>query len=137
MMLENLSHEAFCQEYMKNGFNATRAYMAVYPNTGEDAARSSASDLLTKPNIIKRIAELKAEITDKYGISIQEVVNSIKETRALAKAQSDFTNSLKSDDMLLKITGGYAVEKKEISIPQLPTQINFQLLEQLDEPNDT
>ena len=136
MELLDIRHEAFCQEYMKNGFNGTRAYMSVYPDTGEAAARSSASDLLTKPNITERIAELRAEMTDKYGISIQEVVNSIKETRALAKAQSDFKNSLKSDDMLLKITGGYAVEKKEIITPQLPTQINFQLLEQLDEPNE-
>lgn len=136
MILENPCHEAFCQEYMINGFNATRAYMAVYPDTKETSAMSSASELLRNPKVSERIAELRAEMTTKYGISIQEIVNSIKETRALAKAQSDFTNSLKSDDMLLKITGGYAVEKKEIITPQLPTQINFQLLEQLDEPNE-
>lgn len=135
MRLENPSHEAFCLEYMKNGFNATRAYMSVYPDTKEPSARASASELLTNLNITKRITEIQDELAENWGIDIQEVVNSIKKTRASAKSQNDFNASLKADDMLLKIRGGYAVEKKEIITPQFPTQINFQLLEQLDEPN--
>lgn len=135
MRLANPCHEAFCLEYMKNGFNATRAYMSVYPDTKEPSARASASELLTKPNIITRIAEIQDELAENWGIDIQEVVNSIKETRASAKSQNDFNASLKADDMLLKITGGYAVEKKEISIPQLPTQIQFKLLE--NEPDNS
>ena len=136
MRLENPSHEAFCLEYMKNGFNATRAYMSVYPDTKEPSARASASELLTNLNITKRIAKIQDELAENWGIDIQEVVNSIKKTRASAKSQNDFNASLKADDMLLKIRGGYAVEKKEIINTQLPTQINFQLLEQLDEPNE-
>jgi hypothetical protein len=120
---------------MKNGFNATRAYMSVYPDTKEPSARASASELLTNLNITKRITEIQDELAENWGIDIQEVVNSIKKTRASAKSQNDFNASLKADDMLLKIRGGYAVEKKEFITPQFPTQINFQLLEQLDEPN--
>ena len=136
MRLTNPCHEAFCFEYMKNGFNATKAYMSVYPDTKGPSARASSSELLTNPNITIRIAEIQDELAENWGIDIQEVVNSIKETRALAKSQNDFNAANKSDDMLLKIRGAYAVEKKEISIPQLPTQIQFLLLEQLDEPNE-
>ena len=61
------------------------------------------------------------------------VVDTEKGVRLLGQ---DLPASLKGIDMLIKIIGGYAVEKKEIINPQLPTQINFQLLEQLDEPNE-
>jgi len=104
---------------MKNGFNATRAYMSVYPDTKEPSARASASELLTKPNIITRIAEIQDELAENWGIDIQEVVNSIKETRASAKSQNDFNASLKADDMLLKVSGGYATEKTKTEIQHL------------------
>ena len=149
MRLENPSHEAFCLEYMKNGFNATRAYMSVYPDTKEPSARASASELLTNLNITKRIAEIQDELAENYGIDMQKLVDELNEIIALGKSGTvvdtekgvrllgqDLPASLKGIDMLIKIIGGYAVEKKEIINPQLPTQINFQLLEQLDEPNE-
>jgi hypothetical protein len=48
-------HAAFIAEFISNGYNATRAYLKVYPNSGYDAARSSAAALLTNPNIRERI----------------------------------------------------------------------------------
>lgn len=49
------AHRKFVDEYIANGYNATRAYMTVYPKTKYEAARSSASDLLTIPNIREAI----------------------------------------------------------------------------------
>lgn len=49
-------HKLFIDAYMES-LNATRAYMKVYPKTGYEAARRSASDLLTKPDIKAEIAE--------------------------------------------------------------------------------
>src|SRR5215211_2212070 len=53
----SLAHKSFIDRYMINGFNATRAYMDVFPKTKYEAARSSASALLTIPNIKAEIAE--------------------------------------------------------------------------------
>lgn len=57
------AHRRFVYEYIANGYNATQAYKKVYPKTGYEAARSSASALLTIPNIreaIKKEFESKA-----------------------------------------------------------------------------
>lgn len=134
MRLENLKHEAFCREYIKNKFNQTRAYMAAYPDSSDDAARSSSCDLLAKPNIQARIQELMEELEKNYGIEMQEIVDSIMETRKLAKDIHDLNNSLKADDMLIKIRGGYAIEKKDISLTGLPSVIQFTTLTK--NPND-
>lgn len=41
----------FVNIYFDENMNATRAYMKCYPNSSYSAARSSSSDLLTKPNL--------------------------------------------------------------------------------------
>lgn len=54
------NHRLFVAEYLKN-FNGTRAYKAVYPDSSDYAARTSASALLTNPNIRAHIAAQIAE----------------------------------------------------------------------------
>ncbi|MBF0252546.1 MAG: terminase small subunit [Candidatus Omnitrophica bacterium] len=56
--LENKKHEVFCRELVKNKFNATKAYRETYPDSGLAAARTSASELLTNPNIKGRVLEI-------------------------------------------------------------------------------
>ncbi len=119
MTLENIRHEAFCLEYMRNGFNAKQAYKAVYSSKNDRTAEVNGSILLSITEVVQRLAELKQEVAEKYGIDIQEVVNSIKETRGLAKSQNDFNASLKADDMLLKISDGYATQKSKTEIQHL------------------
>lgn len=48
---------AFIDKYMSNGYNATRAYMETHPKSSYEAARSSASTLLTNPNVKEAIAK--------------------------------------------------------------------------------
>ena len=53
-------HEMFCQEYMSNGFNATKAYQAVY-KVEYKQAESNASRLMGNDKIKGRLDELKKE----------------------------------------------------------------------------
>ena len=46
----------FVTEYLSNGRNATRAYQKIHPNSTYQAARRSASDVLTKPVVQQEIA---------------------------------------------------------------------------------
>lgn len=50
----NRKHQQFINEYLRL-WNATRAYMAVYPNAGYDTARANAADLLANTNIAQEI----------------------------------------------------------------------------------
>ncbi len=53
--------DAFVIAYFEENQNATRAYMKCYPDSQYNAARSSASTLLTKPNIQAAISKRLAE----------------------------------------------------------------------------
>lgn len=53
--------ELFCKLFATDKLlfgNGTRAYLEAYPDSSPEAARRSASDLLTNPDILKRIDEL-------------------------------------------------------------------------------
>lgn len=132
--LANPRHEAFCQEYHKNGFNATAAYRAVYKTKNQRTAESNGERLLSNAEVARRIKELQGDAAENYGIDMQTIVKSIIETKCLAKAAEDLQAALKADDMLIKIIGGYAAEKKEITgkdgkaIEVNTNQIPFELL---------
>jgi hypothetical protein len=48
-------------EYFKNGYNATKAYMSTHPGSSYNAARSSAADFLARPNIRMEVERRLAE----------------------------------------------------------------------------
>jgi len=43
-------------EYFRNGYNATKAYLSTHPDSSYNAARSSAADFLARPNIKAEVA---------------------------------------------------------------------------------
>jgi phage terminase small subunit len=65
-------HKLFVAEYVKNNCNGTKAYMAVYPDSSEEASRSSASDLLSNPNIKEAIKEkINQVLNDKEELTLK------------------------------------------------------------------
>lgn len=71
-VLANDKHERFCQEYLVD-FNATQA--AKRAGYSPRTAGSQAHDLLKKPEIQARLAELKVEIAARLQIDQDEVFN--------------------------------------------------------------
>lgn len=67
----------FVNEYMKD-MNATAAYLRAGYKCSEAAARSSASDLLTKPNISAEIERRNKLLEDKSTTSVQWVLDNLK-----------------------------------------------------------
>ena len=63
----------FADEYIKTR-NATRAYMMAYPNSSEGAARRSASDLLTKPDISAYVKQRIDEISDAEIMGVKDIM---------------------------------------------------------------
>jgi phage terminase small subunit len=75
--LRNARHEQFCHEYLKD-FNATAAYQRVYPRSGEAAARRSASELLTNPDVARRLEVLRAALADQTGVETERIIGELK-----------------------------------------------------------
>lgn len=84
----SLKHQQFVNEYLKC-WNATRAYMAVYPKTSENTARTTASKLLAKANISEAIQRR----IDENAMSANEIVQ-----RLGRHARGSLSEFIKVDD---------------------------------------
>lgn len=111
-------HEMFCQEYISNNFNATKAYMAVY---GVDASQgvSNGARLMAKDNIKARIKELKEELQEKFEIRKEDLL------KDLVRIKDDNIEdappfSMKAIEIINKMMGFDAPVKQNISITEQP-----------------
>jgi phage terminase small subunit len=77
-------HRKFCEEYLRC-WNATDAYVAVYPKTKRDVARTSAARLLANANIF---AEIQVRL-DEMTLSANEVL-----ARLAEQARADYKDFL-------------------------------------------
>jgi len=66
-------HESFCWHYAIHG-NGRAAYQYAYPNAANSTARQNASKLLTNTNIISRLGDIRAEMTNRHGDSADDVI---------------------------------------------------------------
>lgn len=57
----------FCQAYIANRYNGTKAYQEVYPTAAYSTAKSEASRLLHREDIMNYIKELQQEAVKQYG----------------------------------------------------------------------
>ena len=77
----------FSHEYVID-FNQTRAYQVAYPKSGYDAAKSSASTLLTNPNILAYVEDIQKDLAKLSGVT---ALRNILELKKLAYTNiSDF-----------------------------------------------
>lgn len=83
----SIKHQAFVAAFLRC-FNGTQAYLAVYPDSSYEAAVSSASELLTNPNVK---AAIKAHI-ETHIIDANEVLY-----RMAGIARGDMGDFLKID----------------------------------------
>ena len=70
--LKNRRHEVFCREYVNRGFNGAAAARAA--GSTEISARKTASDWLSKPDIVARIDELNEDLLDDLVMTKEEVI---------------------------------------------------------------
>jgi phage terminase small subunit len=127
-----VKQENFCQEYIKNGGNATDAYRKSYnaSKMKENSINVNASKLLSSTKVALRIKELQEKTSKKHevtrdwiiselknviGKSSQEEVVRDKEGNPIGDYKYDSAGINKAIDTLNKMLGFYAPEKQEHS----------------------
>lgn len=70
-------HESFCINYVRLN-NATKAYMAVYPESNPKSAEANSSRLIGNDKVKKRIAYLKNNLAEAAGVSTLMIVEEHK-----------------------------------------------------------
>jgi phage terminase small subunit len=119
----NDRHKLFADEYLANGMNGTRAYLAVYKTVKkEKTAEVNASRLLSNAKLKAYIAEKQAELAKSKEIDRDFILNEYIELLDSCKAEGldgagtikDRTNWAKALSQLTKMLGMDAPEKTEV-----------------------
>lgn len=99
-------HEKFCLEYAKSG-NATEAYkLAGYQCQSDGATRASASQLLSNPNIQKRLQELAAEVKNASIANVAEIQEIL--SGMLRNKREKGAVRVQAAQTLLKVQGAFS-----------------------------
>lgn len=106
MALTN-KEKAFCEEYVRNGGNASRAYFYAYDTSSIENARKAYCKVFRKPEVKEYIAALQKEAfaaacinAEKVALKLSEIAFSDKEDEVYGT-----TAKLKALDLLQKQLG--------------------------------
>lgn len=101
-----LKEKAFCEEYVANGGNASRAYFAAYDTTKENA-RKEYCKVFRRPAVKAYIQALQKEAFDAACINAERVALKLSDIAFADKDDEYYTVSaqLKALDLLQKQLG--------------------------------
>jgi len=105
----------FCEEYVKNGYNGTKAYRSVSEGASDTTAKSNAWQLLRRPKIIDYIGEVEDSFKIAgfgAGISRDTIVKILADTMMNARKimangdeLPDYTAKLNAIEKFTKLSG--------------------------------
>jgi phage terminase small subunit len=98
----NLRWNLFAKELIKHQFNATKSYMAAYPDSSYEAARASASELLTNPSFQKELDRELSKVNITEIVNERQVILNLLEDRELARQKNDVSAMARCDELLGK-----------------------------------
>lgn len=102
-----IKQEEFCQEYIRNGGNATQAYIHAY-NTEKMTSKTineTAFELMENPKISPRIEGLRSEMAVSNSITLDWLVEGLQKVLKKAEEKNDITNFRGCYMDLAKLTG--------------------------------
>lgn len=111
--------EGFVRDYVMTGIGST-AVKKNYKVKNDETARTMASELLTFPNVIEAIAEVKKTVAEALteDLLLQVHLDGLEATRSIAIEENtievpDYAIRHKYLDSAYKIKGSYAPEKHQ------------------------
>lgn len=106
-------HQAFVEEYLQNGQNATAAYQKLFKVT-EKTAAVQGSKLIRKDNVIAYIKQKQQELADKVLITKQDIIQdliNLKQQCINEGTPRAIQNALKTIEIINKMLGYNAPEQ--------------------------
>jgi len=116
-------NKQFCEEFLSNGMNITKAYMDVYGTTDYNAAAACGSRMLKKDKIQEYLNYLRKDTMERLRISREEIIEDLIDIKNSNKTTSP-SNSLKSIEILNKMLGFNEPDKHDLDIKGDPIVIN-------------
>ena len=116
-------HKAFCLEYFANGYNATQAYLKIYPDSAYDSAKCNSNRLITNDNIKDYIRELKTNKEEAAGLSWLKIANEFK--NIAFDHNTEVRDRLRALEDINKMLGYNEAEKTETTLRGSGLKIGF------------
>lgn len=117
-VLQNIRHEAFAQGLVE-GKPAYQAYLDAGYSCTDQAARTSSSDLLAKPDIMNRVLELAGKASErvakKIALTKEWVVQEMIQAAQDATKAGQHSARIRAVELLGRETGNFT-EQKRIAI---------------------
>lgn len=120
---------SFCEEYVANGFNGSKAYQKAYSQKSKDIAGAEAHKLLSDSRILERIREIQGSyelVGLKLGIDrklimkkVIELLNAKKVVYSQGTVVGEDPDNTAINNAIItyaKLTGGFEPEKTTIKI---------------------
>ena len=107
--------ELFCSNYTSIGtptFSRKEA-SALAAGFSEKSARNTATDLLRKPEVQQRIAELNAENLSRNGITVDSVLANLEHDRVLAREKGDVASAIRATELTGKFLAMF-VDRQQV-----------------------
>ncbi len=121
--------QSFVEHYCTDAsFNATKAYiLAGYSSIGADG---NASRLIVKDSIKQAIAGIKADISEKFELSKESVVNNLLEDRKMAKDNNNTGCMIRADENLGRVCGAFNADTSgSLSIVDIMAVVGIKAIE--------
>lgn len=119
------NQKRFCEEYVNNGSNGTRAYLKAYKTCKkEETAMVNSSRLLRNAKVLQYVNELQEKLKEKAIMSAEERMiwlTNVLQGKVKEKIYSDsgetereayLSDKMKALDILNKMTGQYTTNIK-------------------------
>lgn len=134
-------HKQFCEEYVRNEFNGSKAYSVVYKNDNKNVCAVEAHRLLQDYRVQEYIKEVEGNyriIGHRIGIDKKLIMKTIKSQLkatkpiindgAIVDHTPDNTAINNAITTYAKLTGDFAIEKKEIEIKDKVSDVDIKNL---------
>lgn len=97
----------FIEHYMANGYNATQAYMAVFPNAAYHTARTGGYQMCSNEEVKAEIERRKKLLYESLNISAERIAEELATMAFAEKGDREYNASIKikAIDLLQKQLG--------------------------------
>lgn len=137
----NENQSRFCEEYVANGYNGTKAYVDAYGEDNKNTASVAASKMLRDIRIIDKIKEVEGDyriVGQRLGIDKKLILKKLKDLLSAKKQvflngvcvgeADDNAAANKAIETLIKLYGDFSPEKKEFKIEDSDSEIDLDKL---------
>ena len=122
--------ETFCQG-IASGLTQSDAYRAAYATKKwkNETVWEKASVLISKDKVKARIAELRAPVVKKVGITLENHIEDLLKLRNMAAKKEQYSAAIKAEMARGKVCGLYEFEQTPEENVPMPTKIEIQVVD--------